>query len=174
MFCFFLFQNTLLKLVVKERMANIDRPLEFFLVFSCLFNDFFALRIFVSFLVLCELATVYIGVVNRGRVCGWGCCRKWQLTCDRWQMTSDIWHLTWDTWFFSYFFLSYFLSVFVGFGIGATIPPTHWEIQWFWPCSIITHQSFWLLYSKINVEQYTVISFSAPFKKNQFWFLLSN
>ena len=74
--------------------------------------------------ILVNQPTVQWRGVSRGRVCGCGCWRCWQVTGDRWQVTHVTWQVTHDTWFFLY--------------IGATFL-THWEIQFLLYVGLFIH-----------------------------------
>ena len=68
------------RLLVKECIAIIGIPLEIF-DFSGLM--IFSILYFLASFVFANLPTVHSEVVSRGRVCGCGCWRSWQVTCDR-------------------------------------------------------------------------------------------
>ena len=109
------------RLLVKEFIANIGLPLDFFrllLLWNCL--NFFRVFCSLGISLLCILRELAGG---GSAAVAFGFSDSWQVTGDEWQVTHDTWHLapvtwhvTFDSWhvthvFFLVFFSVYFLSV---------------------------------------------------------------
>ena len=73
--------------LVKELISDIGIPQLFF----AFWNIF-------GFWVFSNQRPVHNGGVSRGKVCGFGCWRKWLVTGDRWQVKRYTWHVTCANW----------------------------------------------------------------------------
>ena len=71
--------------------ANNWIPLDIFMF--CCFNNYFAFKK-LGFWVFANQPTVHNGGVSRGRLCGCGCWREWQVTCSPWHVTHNTLHRT--------------------------------------------------------------------------------